>query len=262
MTNKLSTSYEATPHQFPTGQRAGEYEGWEKWGDIKWAWEFLKRNNEYQECCVKCERNSTSIRKRNAIARKEFGLLQFKDYREPFEGNEVVSPRFVTTNIQYWPQITEKQQQKCRDRNLKLVVRPGEVVFKFDLRAVEKTSKTIDGQLCAARTLLTKLTDQWLALVKKTTKRRPRKRLAGREALELLRLLDLIAFNDARPTRDRLSNATLYEILYPRLAKSLPGQKRDVDVHQQSFERRRQKALKYSKRRYLDLAALGVKKTK
>lgn len=79
----------------PDGLEESQYKNWKKWSGNKWAWEFLRRNLEFQGHCSALEKEDTR-EKREQICQR-WGLRHFKDYKEPFKkkGGKVAS--FVTS---------------------------------------------------------------------------------------------------------------------------------------------------------------------
>ena len=145
----------------PTGDNVADYEESKNWTRRQWAWEFLRRNKEFQRQCVDINRRKMSSKERNAIVRQEFGLLEYKSFLEPFKAHGVKPTRFITADIGKWSRVSKTQQKKL-SRTPHIFVRPGDVLVRFNVRAIEKSRKAIDAQLSDARTLLVKRSEQWL----------------------------------------------------------------------------------------------------
>jgi hypothetical protein len=66
----------------PTGLDEREYVNWQKWTGNRWAWEFLRRNPQFQSDCRTVDQNDSPAR-RNELCEK-WGLRRYKSYKEPY----------------------------------------------------------------------------------------------------------------------------------------------------------------------------------
>ncbi len=68
---------QATPTQAkrkrPIGREKNEYSGHEQWTFQRWAWEFLRRNSDFQAACKQAAGNPVD---EQAVA-EQFGLKKF-----------------------------------------------------------------------------------------------------------------------------------------------------------------------------------------
>ena len=235
----------------PTGQSRDEYSGHESWSNEQWAWEFLRRNHMFQEWCGAVANDRT--KKRNNVARNDYGLIKYKPFWEPYAADGVKPPRFTTRRIQSWSRVTSTQQRRF-EKEISLPLRIGEVLVKFNIRAIEKSTKALARQLEAAKTLLDKREKQW----------KKRKRLSlkpGRNRnshlVDLIRLLDLVEYNDQFLAPDKKQDrADLYQILFERFI----NKSRKVAPHERAgfgktFQDKKEIADRYAATDYIDLAA-------
>lgn len=80
-----------------------QYRGWLTWTPGQWAWEFLRRNSDFQKACAEVtDRNALPDR----VAEK-FHLARFKDYREGYDNN---SPLFARS-IKVFPRRTPFEER-------------------------------------------------------------------------------------------------------------------------------------------------------
>ncbi len=140
---------------FPTGMNIDDYPGCESWSNLKWAWEFLRRNKTFQEQCDHIrgwpQRDTPLKRSRQRNTASTFGLKKFKDYIEDFERGQTPNPRFLSEAISFWSRVNEKSY---KHQVLPSSLRDGEALVKFDIKSIMKSSKSLDAQLLAAKVAL------------------------------------------------------------------------------------------------------------
>ena len=241
---------------FPTGDNVDEYIDWPAWSNVRWAWEFLRRNQEYAELCNMVKNNSIDAKECTRIVKRKFGLLDFKDYLEPFD-TSFKPPRFASAKVASFSRVTRKQE-KAHLLVSKIRISRGEVLIRFDVTQID-TLRSLEGQIAAAAELLTLRENQWL---KRKKVEREKAQRNNYFLLSLLRLLDFDKTRKAVSTYGVLTNSEVYRMLYPF---TLDEKKRDVssspsarDVFDKEFYAARKKAESYTKKgRYLDMAAFS-----
>lgn len=236
----------------PTGHYADEYVDHEGWSNQHWAWEFLRRNDAFQRWCWTIADSGLSSKIKDSRARREYGLISFKPYWEPFDGNGARRPRFVTSKIQSWSRVT-KAQRATLDVYPRISLRNGEILIKFFVNAASKSTKSIAAQLRSAESRLEKRKRQWLG---NTANLRPNRH--KHSFLPLLRLLDIYAYNQfevsINKTRPR-SSVEMYSIIWPELTRGSQYDTTDRLKFQRAFEKKKEAAEEYARDLYLDLAA-------
>lgn len=242
-----------SPHSppLPTGENIADYDGSKTWSNRQWAWEFLRRNKEFQLRCEQIDRDDIPRKERNVIVRQGVGLLEYKSFLEPFKAHGMKPTRFITADIGKWSRVSKTQQKKL-SRTPHIIVRPGDVLVRFNVRAIEKSRKAINAQLRDAGALLEKRSEQWLKRKKSPVGKMTRLKS---DLLRALRLLDLTASNDLLPKGKRLSRSQLFV----KIKGADVEKKRIEDVgateYQESFQQLKEIAERYAYDQYLDLAA-------
>ena len=137
-----------------------------QWSFCNWAWEFLRRNVEFQQACKAAEHGSDSDRL--AVA-KRFGLQEFKDFKE----------HFFTGAVPEWLSVIPGilSRATLKDGKLKERVIPhGQVVMTFDLDEMLKNRPTLDAQVYNAGFYLNDCLREYAELkAKKPRSPRPQK---------------------------------------------------------------------------------------
>lgn len=176
------------------GENMAVYKGHEKWSRRRWAWEFLRRNEKFQEDCDRA--NLDDPEAIDAIA-KEFGLRKFKNYRESFSIGD--KPTFSVSVRMY-------QSQENVDRRLRL--ESSEVLLRFNLSYATKNNKFLKGQLTQTRGLLKKAIQ---VVIDRQEERPLNKKLVVNPAeyLKRLRVLDAVRFKNK-------SHSVIFQLLYPK----------------------------------------------
>src|SRR5437868_824394 len=73
-------------HLRPTGEKLSAYRNHEKWSNPRWAWEFLRRNLEFQLECEKCNALEDKARiKQERRTAKMFHLKKFKHWEDSYQ---------------------------------------------------------------------------------------------------------------------------------------------------------------------------------
>lgn len=167
----------------PTGMDSRDYEKFQDYSEKQLAWEFLRRQPKFQQACQDLPNDSEKSAMNKAA--REFGLIRFKHYLEPFGSQASERPRFRSSSVWCWSRISETIYQNLQ---LPKRLRKGEVLIKFDLNVSTKTSRSLDAQLCDAKKKLESRQEKWLAkLNEESNTSKIKADLVG-----LLRLIDLV----------------------------------------------------------------------
>jgi hypothetical protein len=77
----------------PHGDKAdvAQYRDWSKWTPGQWAWEFLRRNSDFQKACLNRAVDDAS---EQSVAAK-FHLARFKDFREHYDNDRPLFARSI-----------------------------------------------------------------------------------------------------------------------------------------------------------------------
>ena len=166
------------------------------WSFSNWAWEFLRRNESFQQGCERHQKSPSSVQ--NAFA-NTFGLQKFKTFRESFGAGEVPEWLSVLPNVLVRATKAEGQLQEA-------VVRRGRVVLSFDLDEMLKNRPTLDAQVFNAGFYLNDCLREYAGLLKSKI-RSPRPQKA--KLFKYLRVLD------ATVLADKVTPAAIAAVLYP-----------------------------------------------
>lgn len=135
----------------PNGEKEEDYPRWRTWGPRKWAWEFLRRNPNFQN---RCELVSAVITEENltlaAAIAVEFGLKAFKPWYSRYT---LEDPAKFTTAVTSWPPIEKfRTDFDTKERRPRSVSRSStEVLIRFDvLPMLYAPDKSLKAQLASA----------------------------------------------------------------------------------------------------------------
>jgi hypothetical protein len=230
--------------EFPDGKNADDYNGSDLWSCHRWAWEFLRRNRDFQRQCDEIEAKPTPAAKQEI--KERFGLVRYKYYGEEYGTTKKQRPKFTTGNVVCWPRVTEKIYRGIKP-NLPKELKPGQVLFRFDLRKLAVTEKSsIRAMLADAEKDLKRAAELWLKELGEKPKSPPRNR---EEPLPFLRLLDL-----KHHWGRELSPEQMLVIAYENFAEDLNSED-SVDDPKRTYKRKMKSAIAYTDSRYLHLAA-------
>lgn len=208
----------------PTGLTRDEYRGHEKWSYRRWAWEFLRRNQEFIRAC----RESRGDPERQAQVATEFGLKRFKPYTEGFTTNK--RPMFSAASVDSWSALDAEEVRVVRPR-----LRQGQVLVRFNLAAARDDALAIDAQLAAAQRRLKALQRRYMQAVgadePPAHERKPMYFLRG------LRLLDLL---DGRVAQHREPGHALRLVNEPRDTKKPMSDAEALKEHRKQIAQARE----------------------
>lgn len=231
---------------FPSGLNISDYSEAEAWSNRRWAWEFLRRNEDFQQFCHGAERALYSRKEIKTKLAVSFGLLKFKHYRDNYQPSR---PKFSSAQVILW------SDTKCKPyserRTLKILLAPGEIIFRVSLRDAlhSKKRKSLLGSIAR---LLKKKAEDWGG----NNNTKPSQSNQRGDLLPLLRILDLVPYVNTLPKSQRITRTLIFSMLYPNLAKTPPGQPFSPGQFDKPFNERWKVARNYTTLLwYSDLAA-------
>lgn len=173
----------------PDGLSVDRYKGHETWSYRRWAWEFLRRDDDFIRACAAVDRNE---RTEPEVA-KEFHLSKFKHCNMGFNSKKSPAPRYTIQAIKKWANLKSGETKEPQVR-LKVELEPGQVLLRFDLNQEFIVGGSLDAQLRVAKRTLEKTLTAYVEAAKK--KPAPKKKPERKSFLELLRRLDVVAGHD------------------------------------------------------------------
>lgn len=112
----------------PDWTNPASYINHESWTNKTWAWEFLRRNKEYQRKCKENAKENTEIKK--ALA-KDFGRCNLKHFRRAYYPSEENEKLWLSETI-----VKKRTWHDTDDAKTELDLSRGEVALVFDLKQV------------------------------------------------------------------------------------------------------------------------------
>lgn len=135
----------------PNGIDLTRYEGYEKWTGHRWAWEFLRRNDDFRADCTKLREDAPDVSE-DSIAEK-YGLYSYKDYRDSYKTSP--KPRFRTNSLRIIGESSLGHHETRYLENVKL--RKGQVAVVIDLEFAVTSGGSIQRQIVEAQSKLVEL---------------------------------------------------------------------------------------------------------
>lgn len=221
----------------PDGTDQDRYSGIKKWTYRRWAWEFLRRNEQFIAACK--DARPTSEQNRIAVA-QQFGLKAFKDYREAYKGISG-RPRFALGSIKSWSHMPDSKDS----RRVAITLMPGQVLIRFDVGSAARDSNVLAKQIRLANIRLEKRLAKQRDMLNKIEKEGAHKSgLFG----QFLRVLDALAAGKT-PLECAL-------VISPNKARKLKnGEIEKFDIHS-PIGKKIARAKLYTEELYLALAVL------
>lgn len=223
----------------PDGISIDRYKGNEKWSYRRWAWEFLRRNDEFIAACDAVDRKE----KTEAEVAQEFFLLQFKHCNRGYKSKVSPPPKFIVRTISKKTNLTTiRMDEKPSVKSVE--ISGGQVWLRFDLNHEFVVRGSLDAQIRVAKRSLHLVLDEYAGII---NKKLPSKRKPERAAfLDLLRRLDAISGS---------------EVKWKGLAALYPEKFSDLDSDQRSkvTDSLIRSARLHAKETYLTLATHSVK---
>lgn len=126
----------------PDGLSLDRYKGHEKWSYRRWAWEFLRRNEDFIAACDALNRNE----KTEIEIAEEFHLADFKHYKKPYKSTSSPAPKFTVRTIKKRMKLPTKKHD-----GKPLEMSTGQVWLRFDLNHEFIVRGSLDAQLRVAQ---------------------------------------------------------------------------------------------------------------
>jgi hypothetical protein len=173
----------------PNGLSLERYRGHENWSYRRWAWEFLRRDDDFIHACTAVDNKEKTEQE---IAEK-FHLLHFKHCDAAFKSQKSPPPRFTVSTIKKRANLNSDEAGEARVENT-VALAPGQVWLRFDLNHEFLVGGSIEAQLRVAKRSLNIALLAYAEAIRKTPN--PTKKPEGKSFLELLRRLDAVAGHD------------------------------------------------------------------
>lgn len=245
--NQPTTICQATGWSgFPTGLNIRDYPGGKVWSKRRWAWEFLRRNPDFQKLCHEVDDGQISLKEIQPKLAESFGLLKFKHYRDNYQPSR---PSFSSAQVNFWSNTETVQSSKRR--TVKIFLASGEIIVRASLRHAIHL-KNRNALLNSIAKLLQGKSEIW----GEQNNVNPSQFVQRGDLLPLIRILDLVAHMATLPKSQRMTRTKIFAMLYPSLTWTPPGQPHSPGQFDKPFNERWRVARRYMKPEwYLDLAA-------
>jgi len=168
----------------PDGYEEDRYKNLEKWTYHRWAWEFLRRNEDFIKACEKtkilADGDEQEEKKRVAA---EFRLAKFKNYTEGYTSG-AGKPIFTIGTIRTWGSLID-------DKEISIKLKAGQMVVRFNLNNMLDDAGSYTKQLRLAEAKVSLKLEELKALMnhKEKVQHKPRPHPYG----QYLRILDHLA---------------------------------------------------------------------
>jgi hypothetical protein len=107
------------------------YEGRKQWSNRCWAWEFLRRNEKYQEVC-KTIKGPSKVRRAKAAA--EFGRCDLKMYTQSYGVKEDSEKHWLSETVLRLKAYSDRDTE---EQVAMFALQPGDVAMVFNLKHTE-----------------------------------------------------------------------------------------------------------------------------
>ncbi|MBK5119193.1 hypothetical protein IQ288_04790 [Burkholderia sp. R-69980] len=211
--------------QRPMWNDEGSYPpGLENWSHRRWAWEFLRRNPDYQEACRSVDREPAwlesyqagnagrgrgsqgmlAARQRNAELAGRFGRCELKWFGEEYRDEEDKQRLWLAETV------TQIKGSRPSGSEIRMELENGQVAMIFDLnRCLESGQAAKSSMLAHARKILDQELDTYVG--KPSTESRAKTNRYRRNKLFLwLRLYDAVEYA-------KVERSEVAEVLYRHL---------------------------------------------
>ena len=148
MADKTSLTTPTDP--LPDGRDESDYAGHERWTMRQWAWEFLRRNEEFIAACREVAADDTAGRAEIAM---QFGLKKFQHFAAPYNRERPV--KFLASHITYRANV-DSQEPKTLPAVATRPLAKGEVLIRFDVSTTTTDGDALKAQIRAAGLVLRK----------------------------------------------------------------------------------------------------------
>lgn len=241
-----STISVANKPVFPTGLNVGDYRGVTSWSNRRWAWEFLRRNPQFQKFCHDVDSGQLPQKEVKTKLAESFCLLKFKHYRDNYWPKR---PCFSSAQVSVWSDT--KMKPYSERRSVHIFLAPGEIIFRVSLRDALHSKKR--------KALLDSIEESLKAKAElwgENNNAEPTATAQRGDLFPLLRILDLVAYVDSLPKSQRITRTQIFSMVYPSLAWTPSGQPHSPGQFDKPFNERWKVARKYTTPEwYSDLAA-------
>lgn len=197
MQNSINTNkYRRTAFEFPSGIATTEYPNWESWTYREWAWQFLRRREDYIESCDEINECEKAGRKKLLLKNhcEYFSLKNYKSYTSNRP------PRFNISAIDVWDHLSNDTQP------LKKKIKKGEIIIRFNIKTNFNSHKSLNKQLKNAKAALLQKTIDYGYFSEGEDKRN-----YNHVLFRNIRLLDLLRYQCLNQT---LTNEDICDYLY------------------------------------------------
>jgi len=175
-----------TTKKQPDGTMLDRYARYKLWSYRRWAWEFLRRNEEFQADCKALANFDGDIEEEKSRIAAKFGLKQFKHYNEHITKDTPL--RFSATTFLFLSNLTAGKEEKATRH---ILIRPGEVAVRFDLSAMLDNTWGLGSQIRQVEVSLRKIIASIkLPQIEKQNSQKIVERVQREKLLEYLRMLD------------------------------------------------------------------------
>lgn len=169
------------PSFSPNWKEKKDYPEAESASGNQWAWEFLRRNRQFQIRCEAVETSKVREKKAQKLA-NEFGLKEFKDFRESF--SEGSKPEFRFDDAKSYINRNTKKKQVLKGP---LTLLPGRFLVVFDIGAELEYEHALEYQMAR---VFTRMAAEFESMAAAAGKKSKVRRLRGEHYATYLRVLD------------------------------------------------------------------------
>lgn len=244
--SQVNTSQVVASEVFPTGLEISQYPRSDKWTNRRWAWEFLTRNKDFRDFCDQVLLQNLPVAQVRQLSLIKFGLLKFKDYREPYRPS---LPKFSSAQASFWADTSKGTFGHRKKKRFSMG--SGEIIIRASLRDALQ-SKSRKALVKYIDTVLDRKATEWANL----NGVQPSSSTVRGDFLALLRILDLVASNAKQPKAQQKTRTQLYAIVFPKIANAPSASPRISGQFDKPFNEKWSLAKKYTQPEgYLPLAA-------
>lgn len=177
---------------FPSGIETEDYRGCKKWSNRRWAWEFLRRNTEFQKACDAAVSSSDGNGDLKKDVASQFHLKKFKHYSEEY-GPKESRPSFVPI-FAFWSIPEGKESRK-----IKLTIVEGQILIRFDIRPAASSKSSLNSQISRAKKILENRLMEFSAKTNSKPEYNFSKKSSPEAKRDWLRMIDLTRSNHSQP---------------------------------------------------------------
>lgn len=232
-----------SPHsELPNGRELTDYAGYETWEVNRWAWEFLRRNKEFQKACdsLPQEREDRILKLKKLI--RKYGLTQFKHWKEEYGALRDNQPIFDGVRIR------ANLKEDTMDLSDIPPLEKGQALILLEILPCLDDLELLQKRMAFAYKQLEERLKKYAERnnLEKPVSRKP-KINKSEDLIAYLRILDL----RGQAKEDRLSPAERFKTVYPNEDKKL-----DAHTKVQREKDRFKTARRLSSKDYLTLALI------